>query len=92
VLTAFVPVAMVGHGPMLLAVSAATPIKSPGRAGGRGQGQPGSVKYGTSGTGLHRPHEQRDAVSDAAGMQMLHVPYKGAHPTHCWTWPAAPST
>lgn len=79
VLTAFAPVAMVGQGPMLLAVSAATPYKSPADLVAAARAQAGSVKYGTAGQGSIA-HMSSEMLGDAARVQMLHVPYKGAAP------------
>ncbi len=76
-LTAFVPVSMVGDGPMLLAVSAATPIKSAAELVAAAKAKPGSLTYGTSGTGSIA-HLASEMLSDAAGIRMTHVPYKGA--------------
>ncbi|MBN8556417.1 MAG: tripartite tricarboxylate transporter substrate binding protein [Proteobacteria bacterium] len=76
-LTAFVPVTMVGNGPMLLAVSAATPIKSAADLVAAAKAKPGSLTYGTSGTGSIA-HLASEMLSDAAGIRMTHVPYKGA--------------
>ena len=76
-LTAFVPVSMVGNGPMLLAVSAATSIKSAAELVAAAKAKPGSLTYGTSGTGSIA-HLASEMLSDAAGIRMTHVPYKGA--------------
>ena len=76
-LTAFVPVSMVGNGPMLLAVSAATPIKSAAELVAAAKAKPGSLTYGTSGTGSIA-HLASEMLSDTAGIKMTHVPYKGA--------------
>lgn len=77
VLTAFAPVAMVGQGPMLIAVSAGTTIKTPAELVAAAQAKPGSITYGTSGPGSIA-HMSSEMLSDAAKVQMLHVPYKGA--------------
>ena len=76
-LTAFVPVSMVGNGPMLLAVSAATPIKSAAELVAAAKAKPGSLTYGTSGTGSIA-HLASEMLSDTAAIKMTHVPYKGA--------------
>ena len=76
-LTAFVPVSMVGNGPMLLAVSAATSIKSAAELVAAAKAKPGSLTYGSSGTGSIA-HLASEMLSDAAGIRMTHVPYKGA--------------
>jgi tripartite-type tricarboxylate transporter receptor subunit TctC len=79
VLTAFAPVAMVGQGPMLVAVSGTTTIKTPAEFVAAAKAKPGSVTYGTSGQGSIA-HMSSEMLSDAAKVQMLHVPYKGASP------------
>jgi tripartite-type tricarboxylate transporter receptor subunit TctC len=79
VLTAFAPVAMIGQGPMLLAVSASTPFKSPAELVTAARAQASGVKYGTAGQGSIA-HMSSEMLSDAARVQMLHVPYKGAAP------------
>ena len=73
----FVPVSMVGSGPMLLAVSASTPIKSAAELVAIAKAKPGSLTYGTSGTGSIA-HLASEMLSDTAGIKMTHVPYKGA--------------
>lgn len=79
VLTAFTPVAMVGNGPMLLAVSTKTDIKTPADLVTAARAKPGSLTYGTSGPGSIA-HMSSEMLSDVAKVQMLHVPYKGASP------------
>ncbi len=73
----FVPVSMVGSGPMLLAVSASTPIKSAAELVAIAKAKPGNLTYGTSGTGSIA-HLASEMLSDTAGIKMTHVPYKGA--------------
>lgn len=79
VLTAFAPVAMIGQGPMLVAVSATTPIKSPAEFLAAARAKPGALPYGTSGPGSIA-HMGSEMLAEAAKVQMLHVPYKGAAP------------
>lgn len=76
-MTAFVPVALIGDGPMLLAVSAQTPVKSVGELIAAAKAKPGGLTYGTSGTGSIA-HLASEMLSDAAQIKMTHVPYKGA--------------
>jgi tripartite-type tricarboxylate transporter receptor subunit TctC len=64
---------------MLLAVSASTPFKSPAELVTAARAQAGGVKYGTAGQGSIA-HMSSEMLSDAARVQMLHVPYKGAAP------------
>lgn len=76
-LTAFTPVAMVGQGPLLLAVSATTSIKSPQDLVAAARAKPGSLTYGSSGLGSIA-HMASEMLSDSARIQLTHVPYKGA--------------
>ena len=76
-IAAFAPVAMVGQGPLLLAVSSSTPFKSPAELLAAARAKPGQLNYGSAGVGSvgHLATELLDA---AAKVQMTHVPYKGA--------------
>ena len=74
---AFAPVAMVGQGPLLLAVSASTPFKSPADVLSAARAKPGALNYGSAGVGSIG-HLATELLSDAAKIQMTHVPYKGA--------------
>ncbi len=77
--TAFAPLALIGQGPMLLAVSATTPIKTPADFVAAARSNPGAISYGTSGPGSIA-HMSSEMLAEAAKIQMLHVPYKGAAP------------
>jgi tripartite-type tricarboxylate transporter receptor subunit TctC len=76
-LTAFVPVAMVGRGPMILVVSAATPYKTPADIVNAAKAKPGVLNYGTAGVGSIA-HLTTELLDDTAKVHMVHVPYKGA--------------
>jgi tripartite-type tricarboxylate transporter receptor subunit TctC len=76
-IAAFAPVAMIGRGPMLLAVSATTPIKTPSDMVAAARAAPGALNYGTAGVGSIA-HLTTQMLDDAANIQMTHVPYKGA--------------
>ena len=76
-ITAFAPVAMVGQGPLVLAVSATTPFKSPAELIGAARATPGRLSYGTAGIGSVG-HLATELLDDAARVRMTHVPYKGA--------------
>ena len=76
-LTAFVPVAMVGRGPMLLVVSATTPYKSLNDVMADAKAKPGTLNYGTAGVGSIA-HLTTELLDDTAKVSMVHVPYKGA--------------
>jgi tripartite-type tricarboxylate transporter receptor subunit TctC len=74
---AFAPVAMVGEGPLLLAVSADTPYKSPAELFAAARAKPDRLTYGTAGVGSVA-HLATELMDDAAKVRMTHVPYKGA--------------
>lgn len=79
VIAAFVPVALLGQGPMLVAVSAATSIKTPADFVAAAKARSSGLNYGTAGVGSIA-HMSSEMLSDAARIQMTHVPYKGAAP------------
>lgn len=76
-LGAFAPVAMVAQGPLVLAVSGATPYKSPAELVAAAQARPGTLTYGTAGVGSVG-HLATELLGEAAHIKLLHVPYKGA--------------
>ena len=76
-IAAFAPVAMVGRGPMLLAVSADAPFKTPADVIAAARAKPTAINYGTAGVGSIA-HLTTELFDDAAGIRMTHVPYKGA--------------
>ena len=78
-LTAFAPVAMVGKGPLILAVSPATPVKTPEEFFALAKSKPGKLNFASSGTGSIN-HFATELLDDAAGIKMTHVPYKGMGP------------
>lgn len=76
-LGSFVPVAMVAEGPLLLAVSASSPYKSPAELFATARARPGVITYGSAGVGSVA-QMATEMMNDAARVSMLHVPYKGA--------------
>src|SRR5947207_471294 len=74
---AFTPVAMVGQGPLLLAVSGSTVFQSPADLLSAARANPGTLTYGSAGVGSVG-HLATELLNDAAKVQMTHVPYKGA--------------
>jgi tripartite-type tricarboxylate transporter receptor subunit TctC len=76
-IAAFAPVAMVGQGPMLLAISASTPFKSTADVFAAAREKPGAINYGSAGVGSVG-HMATELLNDIAKVQMTHVPYKGA--------------
>ena len=78
-IAAFVPVAMVAEGPLLVAVPAEKPIKTPADLVAAARARPGALNYGTAGVGS-LAHLATELLNGAANIQMTHVPYKGAGP------------
>lgn len=77
VLTSFAPVATIGSNPSVIAVYAASPFKSPAELFAAARAKPGEIRYGSPGVGSIG-HLVTEMWSAAAGVEMRHVPYKGA--------------
>jgi tripartite-type tricarboxylate transporter receptor subunit TctC len=75
----FKPVAMLGKGPLLVTVPTDSPYKTIGDLVAAAKANPGKLNYGTSGTGSIN-HFATELFTDAAGIKMTHVPYKGMGP------------
>lgn len=75
----FAPVSLVAASPYALIVSPASPAKSVKELVALAQSRPGKFHFasGGVGTGLHMAGE---LLNLAAGIRMIHVPYKGAGP------------
>jgi tripartite-type tricarboxylate transporter receptor subunit TctC len=72
----FVPIAVVAVMPVWLVVNANSPLKSAADIIGKAKENPGKLNYGTSGVGTEL-HLAAEAVSRSAGIQMVHVPFRG---------------
>jgi tripartite-type tricarboxylate transporter receptor subunit TctC len=75
--TALAPVAMIGDGPMLLAVPGAAPYRTAAELIAAARAKPESIAYGSSGVGSIG-HLSTEVLADGAKVRMVHVPYKGA--------------
>ena len=73
---AIVPVAMFARAPMLLAVHPSVPAKSVKELVQLAKKNPAKLNYGSSGTGGNN-HFSGALFAAAAGVNMVHVPYKG---------------
>jgi tripartite-type tricarboxylate transporter receptor subunit TctC len=73
---AIVPVAMFGKAPMLLAVHPSVPAKSIKELVALAKKNPDKLNYGSSGAGGNN-HFSGSLFAAAAGVKMVHVPYKG---------------
>jgi tripartite-type tricarboxylate transporter receptor subunit TctC len=72
----FTPVAMIASAPFILAVHPGVPVKSMQELIALAKSRPGQLSYGTPGTGSS-PHLAGELLKMQAGIDILHVPYKG---------------
>jgi tripartite-type tricarboxylate transporter receptor subunit TctC len=79
-LKSFAPVSLVAESPYALIVNPATPARSVRELVALAKSRPGKFNYasGGIGTGIHMAGE---LFNLAAGLKMVHVPYKGAGPS-----------
>jgi tripartite-type tricarboxylate transporter receptor subunit TctC len=75
----FAPIALIGIAPVIMAVNVDVPAKSVGEFIKLAKAKPGDMKFASGGVGSVM-HTSGVAFSQAAGVEMLHVPYKGAGP------------
>lgn len=73
------PVSHVGIGPAALLVNAATPALNLQEFVALAKARPGQLSYGSFGPGTGG-HLGMEAFNQAAGIRMIHVPYKGTAP------------
>jgi tripartite-type tricarboxylate transporter receptor subunit TctC len=78
-IVALAPVAVVGRGPMLLAVPGDAAYKTPADVIAAARAKPGAMNYGTAGVGSIA-HLATELFDDVARIKLTHVPYKGAAP------------
>lgn len=75
----FTPVATVGQGPLVLEVGPDSTITTVEALVERGKQDPESLTFASAGNGTSL-HVAGEMFKQAAGIEMLHVPYKGATP------------
>lgn len=73
------PVILVSMPPGLLVVNPALPVKNVGELVAYGKNNPGKLNYGSAGNGTWN-HLFAEHFKALAGIQMTHIPYKGANP------------
>ncbi len=73
------PVVLVSLPPGLLVVNPALPVKNVGDLVAYGKANPGKLNYGSAGNGTWN-HLFAEHFKTLAGIQMTHIPYKGANP------------
>jgi tripartite-type tricarboxylate transporter receptor subunit TctC len=75
----FVPVSLIIESPMMLVTSASSSFNSLADILAAAKAKPGSITYATAGTGS-TSHVLTEMLAQQAGVQLLHVPYKGGAP------------
>jgi len=75
----FAPISLLTTQPYVLAVSLALPVTSVSQLVAHARANPGKVTYGSAGTGGAN-HLAGEMFKHAAGIDILHVPYKGNGP------------
>jgi len=75
----FEPVSVIAAAPQLIVVNALLPVKSMADLIALGKSKPGSINYGSSGTGT-LPHLGGEMFATMTGVRITHVPYKGSPP------------
>jgi tripartite-type tricarboxylate transporter receptor subunit TctC len=73
------PISLVGVAPLVLVVHPSVAARSIGELVALAKSQPGRLKFGSSGTGAS-PHLAGELFKASAGIDLLHVPYKGSGP------------
>src|SRR5262245_25043309 len=75
----FAPIAMVASGPMVLVVHPELPAKSVAELVALAKAKPGQLPYSSAGVGTIT-HLAGELFKLAAGVDLLHVPFKGGGP------------
>jgi tripartite-type tricarboxylate transporter receptor subunit TctC len=78
-LTDFIPVTRLVNGPLMMAVHPDVRARSVAELIALARANPGSLSYGSSGVGTP-PHLAGELLKRMAGIDVVHVPYKGAAP------------
>jgi tripartite-type tricarboxylate transporter receptor subunit TctC len=79
VLKDLLPVAAIGEAPQMIAIHAAVPAKTLTEFIALAKAKPGSMSYGSAGHGS-LPHLSAAEFVRQAGIEMVHVPYRGNAP------------
>jgi tripartite-type tricarboxylate transporter receptor subunit TctC len=78
-LTDFVPVTQVNSAPLLLVVHPSLPVNSVAELVAYAKARPGKLNYGSGGIGT-TPFLATELFKSLAGIDVVHVPYKGGAP------------
>src|SRR5690606_13927151 len=74
------PITMLAIGPLALVVSPELPAKSMGEIAAMAKANPGKLNYSSAGIGTST-HLAMELFKQAAGVDIVHVPYKGGAPS-----------
>jgi tripartite-type tricarboxylate transporter receptor subunit TctC len=77
----FQPVALVARQPNVLIVHPSLPVKSVAELVAYAKAHPGKLAFGSTGNGSGQ-HFGLEQLRQVAGIDVIHVPYKGAAPLH----------
>jgi tripartite-type tricarboxylate transporter receptor subunit TctC len=72
----FVPVTKLGDATLIMVANPSVPVKDMKELIALAKSKPGSLSYGTSGTG-GTPHLAGELLNQRAGISLVHIPYKG---------------
>lgn len=75
----FVPITLIGTNPLVLIVPSNSPITSLKDLIAQAKAKPGKLTFASAGNGTSQ-HLAGEMLKGAAGIQMIHVPYKGSGP------------
>jgi len=75
----FTQIAMVAQTPLILIVHPSLPVKSVRDLAALAKAQPNQINYASSGNGTIL-HLSAETLKSMAGVQMVHIPYKGSAP------------
>ncbi len=78
--TDFTPIGPVASGALFLFVGASVPARNLKELVALAKSKPGSLAFGSAGTGHYATHIPLELLKMKYGLDMLHVPYKGAGP------------
>ena len=78
-ITDFAPVTLVASNPNLLLVHPSLPVRSVKDLVALAKARPGELSFGSSGAGTS-PYLAMELLKQMAGIDMVHVPYKGSSP------------
>jgi tripartite-type tricarboxylate transporter receptor subunit TctC len=75
----FAPIARIGYAPLVLVVPASSPAKSLRELLAQAKAEPGKLTYASAGNGSSG-HLAGELLKSTAGVDVLHIPYKGGAP------------